>query len=69
MKVWTNTEFTGHWPVGTAAVVVADTPNQACEALNAQLRSIGLPGNARSEDFRLIVTSKPNVTILRDGDY
>lgn len=69
MKVYTNTTFTGHYPVGTAAVVIARGPTDAAKALNAELVKIGLPGDALPKDMKVINCLKSRVTILRDGDY
>lgn len=69
MKVWTTTDFAGHYPVGVAAVVCADTAMQAAELLNVQLRARGLAGDATAEGMQRFVTSKPGCEILSDGDY
>lgn len=69
MKVWTNTQFEGHWPVGVAAVVVADTRGQAAEMLNQQLTKRGLSPSATADQFDPLPTHTPLVAILRDGDY
>jgi hypothetical protein len=61
--------FSGHWPTSTAAVVVHETPEQALEALNTELRKIGLKGNAEFEDLQEIGMDKPSVSILSDGEY
>lgn len=69
MKVWTNCKFKGKWPVGTAAVVVADTADQAAALLNEDLADIGLARNAKPEQFEVLPTSKHAVRILCDGNY
>ena len=69
MKVWTNTDFEGHWPVGVAAVVVADTAMQAAELLNNELQKRGLSRSATAEQFASLPTSRPMAVVLRDGDY
>jgi hypothetical protein len=69
MKVWTNTSFDGHYPVGTAAVVVADTATQAAELLNDELQRHGLSRSAIPRQFVRIPTSKPFSVVLCDGDY
>lgn len=68
MKTYTNTSFTGHWPVGTAAVVLAETAEEAAELLNVELRSRGLPGDATAGDMDLL-DRKVRVTVLNDGNY
>lgn len=42
MKLWTCTTFSGHWPVGTAAIVIANNVDYACIALEDDLRKQGL---------------------------
>jgi hypothetical protein len=76
MKVFTCTCFTGHWPVGTAAVVIADNQNDAALLLNGSLIKNGLPGDAEPEDIielceAHIVDSRQvgAVRILCNGDY
>lgn len=69
MKVYTNNKFTGHWPVGTAAVVVAESAVQAMNLLNIKLAAYDLPADAEEKDMVLVVTSKENVRILCDGNY
>ena len=69
MKVYTNTTFKGHWPVGTAAVVVAESPEQAAELLAAKLRELHLPQDVAAEDMRLLRTNTWAVCVLNDGNY
>ena len=69
MKVWTNNEFTGHWPVGTAAVVVADTAQQAAELLAAELAKEGLTDPVTEDQFKQLKTDSPLVRVLHNGDY
>ena len=75
MKVWTNNSFFGFYPVGSAAVVVADTREQAAELLEKRLAEIGLAfqgaeeKNSKAEDFVEVITDTENVVILCDGDY
>lgn len=69
MKVYTNNKFSGHWPVGTAAVVVAESESQATAILNAKLEDLGLPGDAVEKDMYLLNTRTENVRVLRDGNY
>ena len=69
MKVWFCTQFNGHWPVGTAAVVVADTAMQACYLLETELVKVGLSQKLQPDWFERIDTSKPNALILLDGNY
>ncbi len=69
MNVYTNTKFTGLYPVGVAAVVVSDSRENAAKALNKELKSGGLKGDAKAKDMELLKTGKPVVLVLRNGDY
>lgn len=67
MKVFTVNDFTGFWPVGTAAVVVAENEASARKLLEAKLAERRLP----ADGFTLheLSTEAPSVLILCDGDY
>lgn len=69
MNVYINKTFTGHYPVGTSAIVVA--PNAECAALDLQLvlESAGLKQSVEPCDMILVNDKFPHVTILNDGDY
>lgn len=67
MKVWVNNEFDGVYPVGTGAVVIADTKDDACDFLNMFLVGIGL--ESFPEQFREMPMVSGQVEILCDGDY
>ena len=68
MKTYTNKSFTGHWPVGTAAVVRAINAEEAATILNEELVRLGLPGDATAGDMMPLLR-KERVRILCDGDY
>lgn len=67
LRVWTSTDFDGHYPVGTSAVVVARDEHEAGELLQAALRERGLT----STDFTLepLAFDEPRARVLQDGDY
>lgn len=70
IKIFTNTTFTGHWGVGTSAVVIAHSAHEAANLLNERLSGMGLPGDAKVEDMDEILDLKsPGVFILQDGNY
>ena len=69
MKVWTNNKFSGHYPVGTAAVVIADTAGQAAVVLNDQLEGRGLGRPATKEQFEQLPTNRQTARVLCDGEY
>ena len=68
MKVWTHNKFKGHWPVGSAAVVIADTREEAGFILNEQLDRMGLPF-CDPDQFEEVPLENGVVRILWDGDY
>jgi len=71
MKVFTCNNFSGHYPVGTAAVVIAETREEAAEDLNHKLKSQhSLPGDAKPEDMIEFPSDcRESVRILCDGNY
>ena len=68
MKTFTCNKFTGHYPVGVAAVVRAQDTLEAAQKLNEALRQQGLPGDANPQDM-LEFGGREQVRILADGDY
>ena len=71
MKTWTCTKFTGYWPVGSAAVVYAETQSEAAELLNAVLKEKGLVGDATTENMQAFPSDGRclEVRVLCDGNY
>lgn len=71
VKVWTNNKFTGHWPVGSAAVVRAKTAQDAADALNHVLREYhSLTGDAKIEDMlEFPDRDSETVRVIFDGNY
>jgi hypothetical protein len=69
MKVWTYVGFIGHWPTGTAAVVVAPDEGTAASILNTKLIQIGLKPTAESGKFSKLNTGHPHAVVLVDGNY
>lgn len=70
MRVFAFTGFPGHWPVGTAAVVVASSKLEALRQLNVRLeeKKIG-PAVAGECSITEVDVSHTNVQILCDGNY
>ena len=66
MAIFTCTDFTGLWPVPVAAVIDAETKEDALEKLNKQLKDQGLKGDAELSDIEPLTL---DVTILSDGNY
>lgn len=69
MKIYTNTSFKGHYPVGAAAIVAAKSPEEAAEILNAELKTVGLEPTAKAEGMKLFTPTKDRVRILVDENY
>lgn len=68
MKVFVTNQFNGHWPVGTAASVVAPDVVTACMLLEAKLAEIGLSQPVDQNDFTELDLGQAGVVILCDGD-
>lgn len=66
LSVFYSDDFTGHWPVGTAAIVVARDETEAIELMDRKLREVGLVFDGT---MRKLDTETPTVLILRDGEY
>jgi hypothetical protein len=70
MKIFTNTEFSGHWPVGTSALIVAEDVESAKKLLFKELEKIGLAGQKLDDSgFVEVDPSSPIAIVLQDGDY
>lgn len=69
MNVYYNNSFTGHRPVGTAAVVVAPNNIIAAEILEEELKNQRLPQKIDPKAMVRLPTYRLSVTILNDGDY
>jgi len=68
MKIWTNNQFEGHYPVGTAAIVIAESKIKAKKYLDAQLKKEGLP-ECEAEDFEELKSEDGTIRILCNGEY
>lgn len=69
MKVFFNNRFRGHYPVGTAAVVVAETREMACCLLAEKLIEHGLKDGVVLGDMIEVPTTGNQVFVLNDGNY
>ena len=67
--IFTNTKCIGHYPVGFAAIIVADNAFQAADLLNKELVEHGLPMSAVAENMIPFDISKPRALILVNGNY
>ena len=68
MKLWANNKFKGFYPVGTAAVVVANNATDAADFLSMFLEEKGLDP-AKVEDMEEMPFVDGQVSILCDGNY
>lgn len=69
MKVFYNKTFTGHWPVGSAAIVVAADQEDAARLLRLTLIKSGLKGDVEIKDMVHVNTRQFQAIILCDGNY
>jgi hypothetical protein len=69
MRVFTCNEFRGHWPVGTAAVIVAHDGETAWQLLAQEIASQGLPPLRSDDKIEEIDMTTAGVRILNDGNY
>ncbi|WP_250477378.1 hypothetical protein [Caballeronia sp. INML1] len=69
MKIYKCTNFTGFYPVGVAAVVVAECASAAEHLLNVALQAVGLPGDAEIDEDSAINPTAPGIGMLRNGEY
>lgn len=69
MRVFVSTNFQGHWPVGTAAVVFADTIEDAAQHLSSECHTAGIPQEISISQLQEIHPLAPTAYILNDGNY
>lgn len=67
--IFTCRDFTGHYPVGVAAVVEASDEIEAAVLLNMELRERGLNGDAAPVNMIPFPFPKERVRVIADGDY
>ena len=69
MRIFTCTNHDGHYPVGVASVVIAETEDKAYEQLDKALIEAGLKPYDKEEYQINEVEMKPQAIILNDGNY
>ena len=69
MKIFTHKRWEGYYPVGVAAVIVANNVFEAQIYLEDKLHSMGLSQEVDVSLFVEINIDIPGCTILLDGDY
>jgi nicotinate-nucleotide pyrophosphorylase len=67
MKVFYSNDFKGHYPVGTAAIVVAESESAAMVYLEEACKRCGLKGFDGT--LTELDTEVRAAFILNDGDY
>ena len=65
--IYTCNNFDGHWPVGSAAVVRAECPEEAAILLSTELKRLGLKQIVNPDQMKLMCNEA--VIILCDGNY
>ena len=69
MKLFTCDNHAGHWPVGAASIVIAESETDARYLLDEELLSRSLdPGNP-PYTLKEVDMTKPQAIVLDDGDY
>lgn len=66
MRVFVSADFSGYWPVGAAAVVIAESVEQATELLSRELTDRALKFDGTLQEIN---TTKPHAFVLLDGEY
>ena len=69
MNVYTCTDFKGHWPVGVAAVIIANDEDDAVTILQRKLAASGLKQDVSPESIKKVDLRWAEAFILNDGDY
>jgi len=69
MNIYTCNSFSGQYPVGTSAVIVAESVDDAKKRLENELKRIGLEQKINPEQIKVVETDLPDVIILNDGNY
>lgn len=69
MKIYTCTDFCGHWPVGVAAIVRANSQEEAALELASKLGHQGLPQSIKPECMIEFVDMGREALVLGNGDY
>ena len=68
-RVYVCTDFAGHWPVGTSAVVLAPDESTARAMLTAELAAAGLSDQPNPLALRGLNHGESRAVILNSGDY
>jgi hypothetical protein len=70
LNLYTCTGFTGHYPVGTSAIIIAPSEERARLLLDQELKKYGLGrGDGEKHNMFVVPLDKQAAIILNDGDY
>ena len=72
MKIYCTTDFEGHWPVGTSAVIVAKDKGHAHRLLEKELKKHGLELEGFcgcKVTFDEVDPTVAKAIVLQEGDY
>ena len=71
MNTYIISEFEGFYPVGTCAVVVAETVHDALVQLAAELSARGLELDPDNPDCEILIVdpNRRGVKVILDGEY
>lgn len=70
MKVYYNITFQGHYPTGTASVIIAEDREHAKRLLCEELEYLGLNSDdLHLDSFIEVDTTEASALILCNGDY
>lgn len=69
MRVFYTNDYRGHWPVGTAALIVARNLDEAYVLMNNQLCAMGLGKDNSDFTIKELPTDSTHVVVLQDGNY
>jgi hypothetical protein len=69
LRIFTIKGFAGHYPVGTAAVVVAKSKVEASVYLESMLGAHGLSQRIDPHDFEELPLMDGQGAVLCDGNY
>lgn len=72
MKIYTTTDARGHYPIGTAIVIVANDKGHAMRLLIAKCKEDGIPqheDDLQNIELTIIDPDVAGATILLNGNY
>lgn len=69
LKVFVSNDFKGFYPVGTSAVIVAESYEQARELLIAEMQAKGLKDSVHLFTLVEVDANNSHAIILQDGNY